>query len=287
MAKTNKQRTDLGYFGPDSVAWRIHSHPIVVVGGFRALMIQTLNPLAMAGVTHYSDFKNDPLRRFRVTSRFVNGVVFDDTETVDKHAARVRRIHDKVRGIDPVTGDEYFASDPDTLLWVHCVEAHSFLDAYRTFAGGLSDAEQDQYLYEYVAAGELVGIPRDMIPNSREQYREYFASQLPKLRRSETSDDTVEFVANPKLSLVPKSEWPFAINLKFAGLASVSRVPRSLRPMMNLPEPNLQQWALERATRANGFLLGNALRLGPVQSAFDFVAQRQLGVSPMPKEARR
>jgi uncharacterized protein (DUF2236 family) len=280
-------RVDEGYFGPDSIAWKVHSHPIVVVGGFRALMIQALHPLAMAGVTHYSDFKNDPLRRFRVTARFVNSVVFDDTPTVDKHAARVRMIHDKVRGIDSVTGEEYVASDPRTLLWVHCVEAHSFMDAYRTFAGPMSEAEQDRYLTEYVKAGELVGIPRTDIPATRAEYREYFARVFPELRRSEVSDDTVEFVANPKLRLVPKSEWPFAINLKIAGNAAVSRVPLGLRPLMNLPEPGAREWVLERATKVNGTILGQALKFKPVQSVFDGVAQKKLGMTPLPDSARR
>lgn len=287
MAGEKKARVDEGYFGPGSVAWKVHSHPIVVVGGFRALMIQAMHPLAMAGVTHYSDFKNDPLRRFRVTARFVNSVVFDDTPTVERNAARVRQIHEKVRGIDPVTGEEYFASDPKTLLWVHCVEAHSFMDGYRTFAGPMSEAEQDQYLTEYVKAGELVGIPRELIPTTRAEYREYFASVFHELRQSEISDDTVDFVANPKLRLVPKSDWPFAINLKFAGNAAVSRVPLSLRPMMNLPEPGPKQWMLERATRANGFVLGHALKLRPVQRAFDGVAEKKLGMTALPEAARR
>ncbi|MGB1583987.1 MAG: oxygenase MpaB family protein, partial [Solirubrobacterales bacterium] len=218
------ERADWGLFGPESVAWKIHSHPAIVVGGFRALMIQSLNPLAMAGIAQFSDFMTDPLKRFRRTAQYVHHVVFSDTQSAQQAAWRVRKIHDRVHGIDPVTGKEFHANDPETLLWVHAVEAHSFLAAYRTFVGGLTEADQDRYLAEYVAAAELIGVPRAMVPSSRQEYREYFESMLPSLCSSKAAAETIQFVAKPNLRLVPAKEWPFAINLKWAGHASVTLV---------------------------------------------------------------
>jgi len=40
----------LGFFGPDSVTWRIHADPSYHLGGMRALMMQALHPVAMDGV---------------------------------------------------------------------------------------------------------------------------------------------------------------------------------------------------------------------------------------------
>ena len=40
---------DLGLFGPDSVAWRVHADPAMVLGGLRALLLQTCHPVVMAG----------------------------------------------------------------------------------------------------------------------------------------------------------------------------------------------------------------------------------------------
>lgn len=273
---------DKGYFGPESVAWKVHSHPIILVGGFRALMIQSLHPLAMAGVTHFSDFRENPLRRLRQTAGFVHTVVFADTATVDNMAARVQSIHARVQGTDPVTGREYSAMDPATLLWVHCAEAHSFLDAYRTFGGGLSPAEQDQYLAEYVVAGELIGIPREDIPASVGEYREYFSSMLPELRTSETARGTVDFVARQRLRSVPMKEWPFAVNLKFAGRSAVTRMPRSLRELAGLPEPRPSEWAIGEWTKVNAKLIEVALRSDRIADAFGRVAQKKLGTGPPP-----
>jgi uncharacterized protein (DUF2236 family) len=281
------ERADWGLFGPDSVAWRIHSHPVIIVGGFRALMIQSLHPLAMAGIAQYSDFMVDPLKRFRRTAQYVHHVVFSDTRSAQDAAARVRKVHDKVRGIDPVTGREFSANDPETLLWVHCVEAHSFMAAYRTFVSPLTNAEQDRYLNEYVAAAELIGVPREIVPDSRDAYREYFAKMLPTLCSSKAAAETIQFVARPNLRLVPAKEWPFAMNLKWAGHASVTLMPRSLRRMAGLPQPGSREWTLSRWTRLNAKAMDRALSMQPVASTFDQLAQRKLGTEPMPARARR
>ncbi len=45
--------------GPESVAWRVHASPVTLLGGIRALVIQALHPLAMAGVTDHSSFHDD------------------------------------------------------------------------------------------------------------------------------------------------------------------------------------------------------------------------------------
>jgi len=41
----------LGFFGPDSVTWRVHSDPAFSVGGIRALLLQALHPVAMTACT--------------------------------------------------------------------------------------------------------------------------------------------------------------------------------------------------------------------------------------------
>jgi uncharacterized protein (DUF2236 family) len=37
---------DWGLFGPDSVSWRVHSSPVLLVGGLRALIIQHMRRMA-------------------------------------------------------------------------------------------------------------------------------------------------------------------------------------------------------------------------------------------------
>ena len=62
---------DPGLFGPDSVTWRIHQDSSMLVGGLRALFLQTMHPLAMAGVADHSNFREDAMGRLARTSAYV------------------------------------------------------------------------------------------------------------------------------------------------------------------------------------------------------------------------
>src|SRR3954470_1678846 len=106
---------DDGYFGPGSVTWRVSADLSAPVAGLRSLMIQALHPLAMAGVDQHSDWRSDPVGRLAATSAYVTTVSVGDRATAERAAARVRRIHEHVRGIDGVTGQPYAAGDPPLL----------------------------------------------------------------------------------------------------------------------------------------------------------------------------
>ncbi|MDX6649293.1 MAG: hypothetical protein QOJ97_1244, partial [Solirubrobacteraceae bacterium] len=56
---------DQGLFGSESMAWKVIGHPVSIVGGVRALIVQSLHPLAMAGVAQHSDYRNRSLDRLR------------------------------------------------------------------------------------------------------------------------------------------------------------------------------------------------------------------------------
>src|ERR671932_2524220 len=92
---------DMGLFGPDTVTWRLHADPVVGLGGLRALLLQALHPLAMIGVTQHSDFRRDPWGRLMRTAGYIGVTTYGTTDEAREAAARVRRIHDAVRGRDP------------------------------------------------------------------------------------------------------------------------------------------------------------------------------------------
>jgi uncharacterized protein (DUF2236 family) len=193
----------------------------------------------MAGVAQYSDFRADPLRRLHGTAGYVHTVTFGTAEEAHEAAARVKRLHKRVKGIDPVTGQRFSAEDPETLLWVHCAEIHSFLASYRAYGGRLSDADQDRYLSEHVAAAELIGIPVEMVPASRAEYREYFAAMLPKLCTSAEAAATIDFVRKGDIPPVPGVPLQAAVRIAFGTIrqAAVALMPRSLRAIAGLPDP--------------------------------------------------
>src|SRR5487761_1975866 len=137
---------DPGIYGPQSVSWRVHGDPLLGLGGLRALLLQALHPLAMAGVAAHSEFRADPWGRLVRTARYIGTVTYGTTAEAHRAAARVRGLHRTVNGIDPVSNRPYSASDPELLTWVHVTEVDSFLTTARRGGLALTDAEADRYV---------------------------------------------------------------------------------------------------------------------------------------------
>jgi uncharacterized protein (DUF2236 family) len=222
---------DQGLFGPESVAWKVIGHPVSIVGGLRALIVQSLHPLAMAGVAQHSDYRNRSLERLRRTAYYVTATTFGDTETAHAAAAHVKRMHRRVRGIDPVTGQPYSADDPDTQLWVHCVEWHSFLAVHRAYGGRLSPAEQDRYIAEGVTAATLLDVPAARVPASVADMRAYFEEVRPQLCVSEAARQAIDFVIHPPMT---RDLLALQVPLRIVAAAAVATVPRHLRAMAGI-----------------------------------------------------
>ena len=243
---------DWGIFGPESISWRIHSNPVLLVGGLRALIIQSLNPLAMAGIDQHSDYLARPLSRLRRTAEYVATVVYGDTPTAERAGAMVRRIHTRVRGLDPVTESPYSAEDIETKLWVHCVEVHSFLAAYRAYGGRLSGDEQDAYLAEQVRAAELMALPAELVPDSRAAFRNFFEYMRPRLCVSEASQDAIHLVVDPPLT---RELLPHQPSLRMMASAAVAITPRHMRRMAGIERSRVVYASAATGTRISGVVM--------------------------------
>jgi uncharacterized protein (DUF2236 family) len=265
---------DAGLFGPGSVTWRVHSHPAMLIGGLRALMLQALHPHALAGVVQHSDFRERPLHRLRQTATYVATTTFGTTEQARAAGARVRRVHARVNGTDPVTGRRYSAEDVDTLLWVHCVEVHSFLAAVRAYGVKLADAEQDAYLAQSARVAELVGIPPEHVPPSRAAMREYFAAMLPRLCVSQEAKRTIDFVASPPLT---RELLPYAAPLKVVASAAVGLVPRHLRRLAGIDRPRVADATTYAAVGAAVRVLAGGMRIPFAEQVGERAMQQLVG----------
>jgi uncharacterized protein (DUF2236 family) len=235
---------DDGLFGPGSVTWRVHASPAMLIGGIRALLIQSLHPLAMAGVAQHSNYQTRGLYRLRRTTQYVLTVTYGDHAAAEAAGAQVRRVHAMIHGVDPVTGKSYSAEDPETLLWVHCVEVHSFLAAYRAYEGRLTPAEQDRYLAESARAAALVGIPEKSVPASVAEIRRYFTRIRPSLCVSQSALEAIRFLSAPPLA---RKKMRVTVSLRIAAAAAVGLVPQHLRALAGLERP----WVLDALTFAS------------------------------------
>src|ERR1700735_4961194 len=88
-----------GLFGPGAVAWRVHGDVTsMMVGGVSGLLLQMLHPAVLAGGWDHSNFRADMRGRLRRTARFIALTTYGSQAEAEAMIARVRRIHDHVRG---------------------------------------------------------------------------------------------------------------------------------------------------------------------------------------------
>jgi uncharacterized protein (DUF2236 family) len=197
VASVPTDPADDGFFGPASVTWRVNGDLSSIVAGLRALLVQALHPLAMAGVDQHSDWRRDPVGRLAATSAYLATVSLGDRAAAERAAARVRRIHEHVRGTDPVTGLPYAASDPALLLWVHAVLVESTMVACELFGTPLSPQDGDRYVAEMAVAAELVGVPAALVPSSAGELRQYLSSVQNELRPTPAAAEAAAFLLDP------------------------------------------------------------------------------------------
>ena len=243
-------RADVGLFGPETVTWRIHADPSMLIGGLRALLIQALHPLAMAGVEHHSDYRADPWGRLRRTTEYVLTVTYGTTEQAEHVGAVVRRVHETVRGTDAVTGKPYFAGDPELLAWVHNVLVHSFLTAYRRYGGAVPRPEADRYIAEMTRIASLVGLDTDAVPATLADLRDYLAG-VGGLQVTPAARQSMRLILAPPMPLPLRPLWAVP------GAAAIGLVPARFRRMYGLP--NLPP--ADAAVRMGTLALFRSLRL--------------------------
>jgi uncharacterized protein (DUF2236 family) len=222
---------DDGFFGPGSVTWRVNADLTSPVAGLRSLLLQALHPLAMAGVDQHSQWRDDPGGRFASTAAYVLTTTYGDRAAARAAAGRVRRIHERVRGVDPVTGKPYAAGDPALLIWVHAALVESGLAAAALYGVALTPAERDQYVAEMTVAAELVGVPAARFadggaPASVAELDAYFDAVRPSLATSKSTEDTAAY-----LIAMPDVEPELAEVWEVLAAAAVASLPGWARAM--------------------------------------------------------
>lgn len=259
---------DPGLFGPGSVSWRIHDDPAALVGGMRALMLQSLLPGVMHGFYVNTDARADPWGRLWRTANYVNVVVYGTRAEAQSYAERVRRVHRALR-----------LDRPEWLLWVHCAAVDSWLRGHRASGGSLTAAEADQYVAEQVVAAGLVGLDSAQVPASVAALRGYLASVRPQLQVTAEAREAVRDVLWPPMDLRTQLTTPARPLWTWAAMTGFGLLPRWARRMFGLPGLPTTDLGAElsaRALRTSLLLIPRERRTSPhVRAARIRIARRQ------------
>jgi uncharacterized protein (DUF2236 family) len=216
------------WFGTDRPIRRVHGDSSMFVGGIRALLMQSLHPLAMAAVAGHSGYRGDPWGRLQRTSYFLAVTTFGRAGDAREAIARVRAIHQRVTGTAP-DGRPYAASDPHLLTWVHIAEADSFLRAHARFgAKPLDQAGRDGYLADLARIGAELGVPDP--PRTEAELAERIRQYRPELAGTAQAREAARFLLlSPPLPLVARA--PYGV----LAAAAVSLLPGWARRPLLLP----------------------------------------------------
>ena len=258
----------LGFFGPDSVSWRIHADPTFSVGGLRALLLQALHPVAMDGVATFSGgFREAPWPRLIRTATYVDTLTFGTRTEAVRAAARVRGIHRRLSGVEETTGRAYRVDDPDLLLWVHCCEVDSLLTVARRAGVPLTDDDADRYVAEQVTAASLIGIAPGDAPDSVASLARYFADVRPELAVTPAAREAYRLILLPPMKTWVRYLTP--AQPAWGGLASlaVALLPAWARRMVSLPGLGLTDAAATagvKAFRQTMLLMPQRVRRSPI-----------------------
>lgn len=191
-------RADWGFFGPDSVAYRVWLYPTSTVLGFmRAVSVEFLDPHLSAAVQQTGQVMRHTRLRYDRTMQYFAAVLYADAETVLRYSDQLVRIHARSHGTDPVTGTRFDANDPESQLWIHVTAWHSILKCYEEFGPGrLSPQDETRYWADCAKAAELQTIDPDTVPRSREAVRTYFAERRARNAASEHAQAHYRFLVH-------------------------------------------------------------------------------------------
>jgi uncharacterized protein (DUF2236 family) len=261
----------LGFFGPDSVTWRIHSDPAFSVGGIRALLLQALHPVAMDGVHQFSSaFASDPWARLTRTAEYVATLTFGTRRDALRMVRRVRGLHRGKSGVEETTGRHFSVDDADLLLWVHNCEVDSLLSTARRAGVPLTDAEADRYVAEQVTAAVLVGAEEADVPTTVAELQAYFAGIQAQLAVTPAARSASKFILLPPMPgwvqlLTPaRPAWSTLASLGAATL------PRWARQLYGLPGFGLTDAAATaglKAFRQTALAVPSRVRESPIVRA--------------------
>ena len=231
------------WFADDRPIRRVHADASMFVGGLRALLLQSLHPLAMAGVAQHSDYKGDPWGRLQRTSTFLAVTTFGTAADAKRAVDRVRGIHRRVHGQAP-DGRRYRAAHPHPLQGVHIAGGASFMSAHRQTGPKPPDqGGRDGYGADPGRVPAALGVPDP--PRTEAELAKQIADYRSELCSTDAALEAARFLLiTPPLPLLARA--PYGV----LAATAVSMLPPWARSPLRLPYlPPVEATAIRLAGR--------------------------------------
>ena len=230
-------KADPGYFGPQSMMWKVNKEITVLFGGARALLMHAAHPLIAAGARQTSFYQRDPWKRLIRTLSLQNSVTFGNKQEAKESAHRINKLHEVINGNDEVTGGYYDALDHEQLLWVHACLQISSIYFYEMTVKKLSDDEKNQYHLENMKAAELVLVDIEKMPDTHEGLKNWVISKSQEedyLVATDVAEDVKNIIRGGPVPRHIKPIWPFIAFTAF------NTLPKEFKEIYGIKESKLK-----------------------------------------------
>jgi uncharacterized protein (DUF2236 family) len=245
---TDHQGADHGLYGPDSVTWRVLNEPVMWIAGVRAMYMQALHPRVMLGTWQNTALAkpDEAWGRFTRTVEFVRVRTYGTTAQVERAAARLRKVHSSLTGVD-ADGTRFRLDDPELLLWVHCGEIGSYAEIARRSGVHVTRAELDAFVAEQRRSAEVVGLSRSIVPASMAELDAYYQRMRPRLRATAEARHALRLSFAPRL---PGAVKALQLVVPPVNVLAYASLPRWARRLYGTPAIGLTDAAVTVALRA-------------------------------------
>jgi uncharacterized protein (DUF2236 family) len=205
-------KSDPGYFGPQSMMWKVNKEITVLFGGARALLMHAAHPLIAAGARQTSFYQRDPWKRLIRTLSLQNSVTFGTKEEADESAHRINKLHEVIKGKDEISGGTYDALNHEQLLWVHACLQISSIYFYEKTVKKLSEEDKNKYHIENMIAAEMVLVDKNKMPKTHEGLKQWVIDKSREkdyLLHTDVAKDVQDIIAGGPVPTHIKPIWPF------------------------------------------------------------------------------
>ena len=234
-------KADPGYFGPQSMMWKVNKEITVLFGGARALLMHAAHPLIAAGARQTSFYQRDPWKRLIRTLSLQNSVTFGNKQEADESAHRINKLHEVINGEDDVTGGYYDALDHEQLLWVHACLQISSIYFYEMTVKKLSEEEKNQYHLENMKAAELVLVDKNKMPKTHDGLKNWVTEKSREdgyLVSTDVAEDVKNIIGGGPVPKHIKPIWPFIAFTAF------NTLPKEFKEIYGISDSKLKNLIL-------------------------------------------
>ncbi|MFJ6699529.1 oxygenase MpaB family protein [Streptomyces sp. NPDC091272] len=236
---------DYGFFGPDSVSWRVWGHIGSTLMGFsRSVTMEQLDLGLAAATAGTGKIINNPRGRAANTLQYFYTVIAGDSAAATVSSATLVRIHLRFgQGVEPLSGLRYDANSPRSQMWILLCAWHSRLVCYEQFGPGkLSEEDENRYWAECAVFSELQTVDSAAVPRNRAEVELYFQQKRGHAAVSEVSRNAMHHMVDFREIAPPVPRYLLPLEWLLAGVgraAVISSLPGWARKLGGFRQPRI------------------------------------------------